>query len=91
MSNFDYWFELHCLSERWLAEHLPAPNLPPPESFKTEIPYNDYDNYYDTQCDNYNFIDYTQNTTYTPENYDVHDDSDSDSDNGFTEYDNEYY
>ena len=85
MSDFDYWFELHCVSERWLANNLPAPTLPPRESFKTEIIYNDYDNYYDnTQFDKYNFIDYcSQNNTYTPENYTVHYESESDSDNEY--------
>ena len=86
MTTFDYYFELHCLSERWLSDNLPAPHMPPRESFKTEIPYNDYDDYYDS-LDKHTFINYnTQQYSYRPESYATYYNYDSDSDSDNMEY-----
>lgn len=88
MTTFNYYFELHCSSERWLSDNLPAPHMPPRESFKTEIPYNDYDDYYDS-LDKHTFINYnTQHYTYEPESYATYYNSDSDSDYAECELEN---
>ena len=87
MTTFDYCIELHYWTETWLADNLPAPTLPTPESFKTEIPYNDYDDYYES-LDKYNFINYNNiHMTYNPEsfttyyNFEYESDTDSEIEN----------
>ena len=87
MTTFDYCLELHYWTETWLSNNIPAPHLPPPESFKTEIPYNYYDDYDEhSSYDKYKFINYNTPYTYKPESYTTYYSSESESDIEYENY-----